>query len=191
MSTGAHRTPSPGPCLVLGLLVAGLASAATAAEPAPSQPSAAPAGPDWMLSVPKSREPGRAQLVFADPEAGAPRLSLSCDAGSGMIVAAFDVGQKLASRQRNGVWIDAIGRPEPWAVSVSVASVTQTTTLRGAARHNAATSGSSIAVEIATAAPVVAEWRKTGALRFRAALEERQEPPAPRAMVAKFLRVCK
>lgn len=191
MSFGAHRTPSPGLAAVLGLLLAGLVSAPTAAEPAPAPASAAPAGPDWMLSVPKSREPGRAQLVYADAEAGAPRLSLSCDAGSGMIVAAFEVSQKLASRQRNGVWIDAIGRPEPWALSVSVASMSQSTTLRGAARHNAATAGSSIAVEIATAAPVIAEWRKTGALRFRAALEDRQEPPAPRAMVTKFLRVCK
>lgn len=163
-----------------------LGLAALAADAAGAQTPAAPA---WTLSLPKAPE-DLARLTYEEPGAEAGRLLLSCKPKSGQMVAAFDVKTKLASRRRGDVWIDAIGRPAPWAVSVTVASLTLSTTLRGAADHNESTKGSSVAVEISTRAPVLAEWRKTGVLSVGAALEKNAPPPTPKALVSRFLRAC-
>jgi hypothetical protein len=47
-----------------------------------------------------------------------------------------------------------------------------------------------VAVEVSTLAPVIADWRKTQVLRIEAVLETNLQPPAPKAMVSRFLRAC-
>jgi hypothetical protein len=150
----------------------------------------APPGPVWTLTLPKAPAE-TARLAYGEPGAAAPPLYLSCRPKSGQILAAFDVKQKLAAHRRGDVWIDAIGRPAPWPISVTISSSVQKTTLRGVAFPSAATETvSSVAVEVSTLAPVIADWRKTQVLRIEAVLETNLQPPAPKAMVSRFLRAC-
>lgn len=176
------------------LALAGVAALAAPAiaQPQSPPPAAAPAAtPTWNLALPDKKDPAaRARLSFGVSGTRDQPLYLSCAPGAGQVLAVFDVTQKLASRKRGDVWVDAIGRPSPWAVSVTVASLTQKTVLRGVAYPSETSEGSTVAVEVSTLAPVVDEWRKTQALRIEAVLQTNQQPPAPKAVVARFLKAC-
>lgn len=164
--------------LTLGLGV--LAGAAAAQSP----DSAA-----WNLSLPKAPQ-DTAYLTYAVPESGRLRLNLSCRVKSGQVLAMFDVEKRLAVKQRGQSWVDNIGRPAPWPVSVTVMSLTQKTTLRGLALPNAMTGGSTVQVEVSTLAPVVAEWRNTAVLRLDALDEVNAQPAAAKGLISRFLRAC-
>lgn len=150
--------------------------------------AAAPANPFWTLDIPKAPL-DVAHLVYLSPTSGAPVLAMSCRKKTGQVIASFDVAQSLAAAQRGSTWVDSIGRPAPWPVSVTLASGAQSTTLRGQAHPNAQ-GGSTVSVEAASRAPVLGDWKKSGALMLQSMDEGVSPPPAKSSLVSRFLRFC-
>ena len=149
----------------------------------------AQSGPVWTIDTPRAPL-DMAHLVYADPAGGAPELALSCRKGTGQIIASFEAPESLASSRRGEVWVDRIGRPAPWPVSVTVSSSAERTTLRGQANPSAA-GGSTVSVEIADRAPVIADWRRTAVLAFSALGANRSPSPPPKSMVGRFVNFCR
>lgn len=142
----------------------------------------------WTLDTPKPPL-DVAHLIYAAPGAPAPLVAVSCRRKTGQVIASFDAAQSLAASRRGETWVDRIGRPAPWPVSVTIASGAARTTLRGQASPNPA-GGSTVSVEVSDRAPVLAEWKKTGALQLEALDETRAPPPAKKGLVSRFLRFC-
>lgn len=161
-------------------IAAGLALALAA--PAAGQ---TPGG--WTLEIPKAPL-DVAHLIHAGPD-GRPILALSCRKNTGQIAASFEASENLASGRRGEVWIDRIGRPAPWAVSVAVVSGPERTTLRGQARPSPA-GGSTVSVEVSDRAPVLAAWRKSAVLRLESLGSAVEPPPARKSLIGRFLGYC-
>lgn len=172
------------------LLAACLVLAAMAADPAHAASRAPPGPVVWTLSTPETPDQPVA-LVYAPFAGDWTALALRCQPKSGQVVAVFDVALAMGERRQGDTWLDSVGRPAPWPVSVVLASQTLTTTLRGAAAPNAKTGGSTVTVEASTLAPVIQEWRRTSLLRLAAAGENVAPPAPPKGLVSRFLRICR
>lgn len=144
----------------------------------------------WSVSVPKAPD-DVAYLSYALPESDDFGISLSCRVKSGQVKVMILSDQRLAERQRGTTWLDRVGRPAPWPVSVTLASGAASTTVRGLASPDEMNGGSTVTAELSNRAPVIAAFAKTGALRVAALGANVEEPPAPRSQVSKFLRACK
>lgn len=156
-----------------------------AAGPAHAQ-EANPA-PRWMGAVEKTE----AHLTYAVPESDEVELSLSCARKTGQIRIFFPVEERLATSLRGSTWLDKVGRPAPWPVSVTVASGVQTTTVRGQADADELAGGSSVSVELTDRAPVIQAFAKTGELRVTSLGTTVAVPPAPRRDASRLVRACR
>jgi hypothetical protein len=141
----------------------------------------------WSLDVGKTET----YLRFAEPDSDDQPLSLHCTRKTGQIVVRFDVEHRLADRLQGEDWVDRLGRPAPWPVSVTLSSTTARTTLPGGAHADQLNGGSSIQVEVTDRAPVMREFAKSGVLRASALEDTVETPPAPRAMASRLLQTCK
>jgi len=162
--------------LLAALLAAGAAQAQEA-EPAPR----------WIGAVEKTE----AHLTFAVPESDEVALSLSCTRKTGQIRIFFPAEERLAATLRGSTWLDKVGRPAPWPVSVTVASGVQSTTVRGEAHPDELAGGSSVSVELTDRAPVMQAFAKSGELRVSALGTTVTVPPAPRRDASRLVRACR
>lgn len=164
---------------------------ALSASVAGAQPTPTPAdGPVWAFTAAKLPETV-SYLRYAIPDADEIGVTLSCPRKSGEITARFDVDQRLADHLQGRTWVDRIGRPPPWPISVTLASATAATTLRGQAQPDEMNGGSSISVDVSDRAPVLAEFARTGQLKLTALSGSVQPPPAPKGLAGRFLRSCR
>lgn len=143
----------------------------------------------WTLSNDKTLPD--VALVYGAPNSDDMAVSLRCVRGTGQVSAAFPVTPQLADRQQDGVWVDKIGRPAPWPASVTVASGLAIATLRGQAVAGDANVGSRLSAEVATRAPVIAAFKKTGVIALSGLGETKSTPPVPLKQVRPFLSACK
>ena len=158
--------------------------AALAAAPAAAQDEAS----RWFGQVDKTE----AFLTFGVPESDEIEASLSCTRKTGQIRILFPVQHRMAETLRGGTtWVDNLGRPAPWPVSVTVGSATQQTTVRGSANVDELGGGSTITVELSERAPVMQEFATTGQLRLIATGETVAHAPAPRREASRFVRACR
>lgn len=162
------------------VLIAILLAAAGAAQ-------AQEAAPRWMGAVDKTE----AHLGYAIPESDEVALALNCTRKSGQMRIFFPVEARLAETLRGSTWLDRVGRPAPWPVSVTVESAGQTTTVRGRADPDELAGGSSVTVELTDRAPVMQAFAKTGELRVTALGTTVAVPPAPRRDASRFVRACR
>lgn len=131
-----------------------------------------------------------AELALALP--GEPAtVSFACRKDSGQIIAAFPAARSLAVSQQRGRWLDDVGRPAPWPVSVTLTAPEAQTTIPGEVRPDAQATGSIVSVEFSNRAPVAEAFAKTGELRFAALGEVMQPPPPPRRELRRFLSYCR
>lgn len=163
--------------LILAALLAAGAAQAQEADRAPR----------WMGAVEKTE----AHLTYAVPESDEVELSLSCTRKTGQIRIFFPVEERLAVSLRGSTWLDKVGRPAPWPVSVTVASGVQSTTVRGEAHPDELGGGSSVTVELTDRAPVMQAFGKTGELRVSALGTNVAVPPAPRRDASRLVRACR
>lgn len=162
--------------LIAALLAAGVAQAQEAAP-----------APRWVGAVEKTE----AHLTYAVPESDEVDLSLSCTRKTGQIRIFFPAEERLAATLRGSTWLDKVGRPAPWPVSVTVTSGAQSTTVRGQAHADEMAGGSSVSVELTDRAPVMQAFAKTGDLRVAALGTTVAVPPAPRRDAGRFVRACR
>lgn len=142
----------------------------------------------WTLDIPKAPL-DVAHLIYLAPTSGAPVLAASCRKKTGQVIASFDVAESLAADRRGDVWVDRIGRPAPWPVSVTLTSAGVSTTLRGQAHPNAQ-GGSTVSVEAASRAPLFDAWKTSAELKLEAMDETVAPPPAKKGLISRFLRYC-
>ena len=169
------------PTLILPLVLA-MTGTSAFAQPAVD-------GRAWYVDVIKGAP--QARLYFGVPEIDDVGLTLSCPPGSGQVTASFRVAKQLADRQVGGVWVDKAGIKTPWPASVKLTSGAASSTLRGKASADELDGGSFISVEIATRAPVIASFAKTGLVQATALGETISHPVATLRLVRKFLSACK
>lgn len=143
----------------------------------------------WTLSNDKTLPD--VALVYGAPNSDDVAASLRCPRGIGQITASFPVATRLADRQLNSVWVDKIGRPAPWPTSVTFASGLASATLRGQAGADDLNGGSRLSAEVATRAPVIAAFKKTGVITLSGLGETKSTPPVPLKQVRPFLSACK
>lgn len=136
-------------------------------------------------------EPEPVELSYVAPGALGPALVLTCVKDSRQLVARFPVEQRLGVRNMEGRWVDDVGRPAPWPVSVTLASGDAQTTIPGMADVAPQGGGSVVSVEFADRAPVAEAFRQTGVLSLAALGEVASPTPAPRRTVQSFLRYCR
>ena len=153
----------------------------------PAQAQEAPAASRWTGAVEKTE----AHLAYAVPESDEVELALSCTRKTGQIRIFFPAEERLAATLRGSTWLDKVGRPAPWPVSVTVASGVQTTTVRGRAEADELAGGSSVTVELTDRAPVIQAFAKTGELRVTALGTTVAVPPAPRRDASRLVRACR
>lgn len=163
--------------LSLALLLAPGAAQAQEADPAPR----------WIGAVEKTD----AHLTYAVPESDEVELALSCTRKTGQIRILFPVEQRLAATLRGSTWLDKVGRPAPWPVSVTVTSGAQSTTVRGQADADELAGGSTVIVELTDRAPVMQNFAKSGELRVAALGTTVSVPPAPRRDASRLVRACR
>lgn len=163
--------------------LAALAAVLLAAGAAQAQEAA----PRWMGDVEKTE----AHLAFAVPESDEVALALSCTRRTGQIRIFFPVEERLAETLRGSIWLDKVGRPAPWPVSVTVASGVQSTTVRGQAHPDELAGGSSVSVELTDRAPVMQAFARSGELRVAALGTSVAVPPAPRRDASRLVRACR
>jgi len=140
----------------------------------------------WSVETPKDAP---ARLAFSAP--GLPPVAFACERKSGLVAVRFPLQRRYAERQAAGVWVDDAGLAGPWPVSIAYEAGADRTVLRGRVEPDQADGASTAVGEIATAAPVLKSFGKTGALTFRAAGETVSPPPAKPGMVRKFLGACR
>lgn len=155
---------------------------------------AAPAAAQQTAIVPGvwtyAAEATQAELVFRDAS-GLGLMALTCVKDSGQITAEFPSAASLAVEMSGGRWLDRVGRPAPWPVSVTLASGEAQTTIPGEARPDSAALGSVVSVEFSDRAPVAAAFGRTGELRL-SGLEAVVAPPAaPRRDLRRFMSFCR
>ncbi|MDP3869864.1 hypothetical protein [Phenylobacterium sp.] len=143
----------------------------------------------WTLANDKTLP--EVALVYGAPNSDDLVIALRCPRGTGQVTAAFLVEARLADRRENEVWVDKIGRPAPWPTSVTLASGLASATLRGQASADDLNRGSLLSAEVATRAPVIAAFRKTGVMTLTGLGETRSAPPVPLKQVRPFLSACK
>ncbi len=143
----------------------------------------------WTLSNDKTLPD--VALIYGAPNSDDVVAALRCPRGTGQITAAFPVGARLADRLENDVWVDKIGRPAPWPASVTLASGLASATLRGQASADDLNGGSLLTAEVATRAPVIAAFKKTGVITLSGLGETKSAPPVPLKQVRPFLSACK
>lgn len=120
-----------------------------------------------------------------------PAVTFTCEKDSRQIVARFRVAQRLGVRNENGFWVDDVGRPAPWPVSVTLASTAFQTTIPGLAEVDPQGTGSLISVEFSDRAPVTEGFQQTGVITLAALGGVVSPTPAPRRTVQSFLRYCR
>lgn len=135
--------------------------------------------------------PDSVELTYGPPGGGVAALSLTCVKDSRQLVARFPVAQRLGVNTAGGRWLDDVGRPAPWPVSVTLASVEAQTTIPGLADIDPEGGGSIVSVEFADRAPVAEAFRRTGEIRVTALGGGVTPSPAPRRSVQTFLRYCR
>ncbi|MDP3491073.1 MAG: hypothetical protein Q8R71_13145 [Phenylobacterium sp.] len=135
--------------------------------------------------------PEPVELAHTSPGSPIPDLALTCVKDSRQIVARFPVAQRLAADNSSGRWLDDVGRPAPWPVSVTIASGETQTTIPGEANLDPIGDGSIITVEFADRAPVAEAFSRTGMLAVSALGGSVQPAAAARRSVQGFLRYCR
>lgn len=130
-------------------------------------------------------------LVYGAPNSDDVVIALRCPRQTGQISASFPVTVKLADHRQGEVWVDKIGRPAPWPTSVTVASGGASATLRGQASADDLNGGSLLSAEVATRAPVIAAFKKTGVITLSGLNETQGAPPVPLKQVRPFLSACR
>ena len=136
-------------------------------------------------------EPEPVELSYVAPGAFAPALVLACVKDSRQLVARFPVEQRLGVRTLEGRWVDDVGRPAPWPVSVTLTSGEAQTTIPGLADVDPQDGGSLVSVEFADRAPVAEAFRQTGVISLAALGGIVSASPAPRRSAQSFLRYCR
>lgn len=143
----------------------------------------------WTLANDKTLP--EVALVYGASNSDDLVMALRCPRGTGQVTTSFLVEARLADRQENNVWVDKIGRPAPWPTSVTLASGLASATLRGQASADDLNGGSLLSAEVATRAPVIAAFKKTGVMTLTGLGETRSAPPVPLKQVRPFLSACK
>ncbi|OHB36464.1 MAG: hypothetical protein A2882_15660 [Phenylobacterium sp. RIFCSPHIGHO2_01_FULL_70_10] len=141
----------------------------------------------WILR----REPDPAQLAYATPGADDWVVAFTCLKDSGQIIAAFPAAQALGVRQENGLWLDDVGRPAPWPISVTLSAGAAQTTIPGEAIVDATGRGSIVRVEFADRAPVAEAFADEGVIRLAGLGEVVEAPEVPRGELRGFFRYCR
>ncbi len=141
----------------------------------------------WTLR----REPDPAQLAYADAATDDWVAAFTCVKDSGQIIAAFPAAQAVGVRQENGMWLDDVGRPAPWPISVTLTSGAEQTTIPGEAIVDATGRGSIVRVEFADRAPVAEAFADDGVIRLAALGEVVEAPQVPRSELRGFFRYCR
>lgn len=135
--------------------------------------------------------PDPVELRYVSPLDGGGTLVLRCVKGSRQVIAQFPAPRRLAATFSDGLWLDDVGRPAPWPVSVILASLDAQTTIPGQADIDPNGGGSLVTVEFADRAPVAEAFRLTGEIRLSALGGGVAPAPAPRRAVQGFLRYCR
>ena len=149
----------------------------------------APDGRVWTLANDKTLP--EVALVYGAPNSDDLVIGLRCPRGTGQVTASFRAEARLADRRENDLWVDKIGRPAPWPTSVTLASGLASATLRGQAKADDLNGGSLVSAEVATRAPVIAAFRKTGVLTLTGLGETQRASPVPLKQVRPFLSACR
>lgn len=135
--------------------------------------------------------PDPAELTYLAVGDLQPTVTLSCVKDSRQLLARFVAARKLGVENVDGRWVDDVGRPAPWPVSVTLTSTAAQTTIPGQAEMGPDGQGSIVSVEFADRAPVAEAFRQTGVLSLAAIGEVVTPAPAPRRSVQTFLRYCR
>lgn len=142
---------------------------------------------DWLYRA----DDTLAQFMHAVPETDDVGLTLSCTKDTGQVTVGLRSGRTLGVRQVNGAWVDDIGRPAPWPVSVTVASGAVSTVVPGQATFDELDGGSYVTAELSDRAPVIEAFARTGDIRVEALGAQERQPPARPGDVRRFLRFCR
>lgn len=135
--------------------------------------------------------PDPVELTYLAPGDLAPSVSLSCVKDSRQLMARFSTAPKRGVEKVGERWLDDVGRPAPWPVSVTLASSAAQTTIPGQVEMAPDGQASIISVEFADRAPVAEAFRQTGVLSLAALGQVLTPAPAPRRSVQSFLRYCR
>ena len=142
----------------------------------------------WMLIT---EGPG-AYLAYGVPDSDDGRIALHCGDGAGKVTVLAPVSHRVDSRlDESQVWRDMRGRPEPWPVTVTLASGKTKAQVEGAAHPDEMNGGSTIEADLDVASPVMKAFAASGRLSVSAYDETVEEPPAPRRDVEILLRTCR
>jgi len=136
-------------------------------------------------------DPEPVALSYVPPGLTDPSVIFTCVKDSRQLVALFPVEQRLGVEAVDGRWVDDVGRPAPWPVSVTIASAESRTTIPGVADIDPQGGGSIVSVEFADRAPVAEAFRQTGVISLAAVGGVVTPAPAPRRSVQSFLRYCR
>ena len=142
--------------------------------------------PAWTVTTPKD-----APAVLSFDGADGVRAHFQCLRKSGQVSLDFEVGHRIADHKVGEVWVDASSIAAPWPVSIVFAAGAYATTLRGQAEPTETASTTRVKTEIATAAPVIKAFAKSGAISFRVLNSAVSPGIAKPSGVRKFLAVCK
>lgn len=140
----------------------------------------------WSLDI----GGGTAFLTYAIPESDDLGIALSCETGSRTVTLSASFGQRLAARLEGERWVDAAGRPAPWAVPVTVISGPLTRTLPGEGQADDLNDGTAVSVEVAVDAPVMAAFAASGRIALGALGQTVNNPPARPEMARRFVSAC-
>jgi hypothetical protein len=117
-------------------------------------------------------------------------LKMVCLRKSGQIRLSYPGLARPDDRFADGRWVDRVGHGSPWPSSVTLTSTTFSSTVRGTTSRLGSDGQPMVNAEIATAAPVIKAFAKTGALVVGSPSGGAQPAIAKPATVRKFLSAC-
>lgn len=117
-------------------------------------------------------------------------VKMACLRKSGQIRLSYPGLPRPDDRFADDRWVDRVGHGSPWPSSVTLTSTTFSSTLRGTTSRSGPDGQPLVSAEIATAAPVIKAFAKTGSLTLGSPSGGAQPLPAKPATVRKFLSAC-
>lgn len=159
-------------------------AAAAVGSPAFAQPDVR----QWNLFI----DDEVAQLSWAIPESDDGGPMFACAPGDGMVKITQLVEHRLATEAptTDGAWVDAAGRPAPWAGEMTITSGKLSETYAAVVTPEEMYGGSIVEAEAAPESPVMASFGRTGVIVLSSFGERERPAPAPTAKVGALLKAC-
>lgn len=138
-----------------------------------------------------------AMLGYSIPESDDAGPMLTCDRSTrnpetaGKVSVTIFVDHRIAARLAGENWVDGRGRPAPWAAMIKITAAGVVAEYPALAHPDEMNGGSQITALVPVGAPVLAEFARTGRIRFESFGEIDNPPIAPVAKVAGLMRVCR